>query len=93
MTHLKNLIDIINTNDVPKNQKIIFEEISLKNSNSFLLYDEINKKFGSEIFIMNENILKTAANFEVEKIKKYLKVNKTMEKLEGYIYIFSKSFI
>ena len=93
LTDLKNLIDTINTNDVPANQKIIFEEISLKNSNWFLLYDQINKKFGSEIFIMNENLLKTAVNFAVEKIKRYLKAIETMEKLEGYIYIFSKSFI
>ena len=33
LTDLKNLIDTINTNVVPANQKIIFEEISLKNSN------------------------------------------------------------
>ena len=32
---LKKLIDTINTNDLPKNQNITFEEISLKNSNSF----------------------------------------------------------
>ena len=93
LTDLKNLIDTINTNVVPANQKIIFEEISLKNSNWFLLYDQINKKFGSEIFIMNKNLLKTAVNFAVEKIKRYLKAIETMEKLEGYIYIFSKSFI
>ena len=37
---LKNLIDTIDTNHVPKNQMKIFEEI-LKNSNSFLLYDQI----------------------------------------------------
>ena len=42
---------------------------------------------------MNENILKTAVNFEVEKIKKYLKAINTAENLEGYIYIFSKSSI
>ena len=93
MIDLKNLIDTIDTNHVPENQMKIFEEISLKNSNSFLLYDQINKKFGSEIFIMNENILKTAVNFEVEKIKKYLKAINTAENLEGYIYIFSKSSI
>ena len=90
---LKNLIDTIDTNHVPKIQMKFFEEISLKNSNSFLLYDQINKKFGSEIFIMNENILKTAVNFEVEKIKQYLKAIDTAEKLEKYIYIFSKSFV
>ena len=37
---LKNLIDTIDTNHVPKNQMKFFEEI-LKNSNSFLLYDQI----------------------------------------------------
>ena len=93
LTDLKKLIDTINTSDVPTNQKIIFEETSLKNSNSLLLYDQINKKFGSEIFIMNENILKSAVNFEFKKIKRYLKAIETMVKLEWCIYIFSKGFI
>ena len=83
------LLYTINTNEISEDQKSIFEEISLKNSNSFLLYDQINKKFGSEIFIIDQNVLKTAINFEVEKIKRYLKVIETLEKLEGYIYIFS----
>ena len=90
---LKNLIDTIDTNHVPENQMKIFEEISLKNANSFLLYDQINKKFGAEIFIMGGNIFKTAVNFELEKIKKYLSAIDTAEKLERYIYIFSKNFI
>ena len=42
---------------------------------------------------MNENILKAAVNFEVQKIKKNLKAINTTENVEGYIYIFSKSFI
>ena len=42
---------------------------------------------------MNENVLKTAVKFEVEKIKRYLKAIDTREKLKVYIYIFSKSFI
>ena len=92
MREIKSLLDTINTNEISEDQKSIFEEISLKNSNSFLLYDQINKKFGSEIFIIDQNILKTTINFEVEKIKKYLKAIETLEKLEGYIYIFSKSF-
>ena len=83
------LLYTINTNEISEDQKSIFEEISLKNSNSFLLYDQINKKFGSEIFIIDQSVLKTAINFEVEKIKRYLKVIETLEKLEGYIYIFS----
>ena len=91
LREIKSLLDTINTNEISEDQKSIFEEI-LKNSNSFLLYDQINKKFGSEIFIIDQNILKTTINFEVEKIKKYLKAIETLEKLEGYIYIFSKSF-
>ena len=91
LREIKSLLDTINTNEISEDQKSIFEEISLKNSNSFLLYDQINKKFGSEIFIIDQNILKTTINFEVEKIKKYLKAIETLEKLEGYIYIFSKS--
>ena len=93
LSDLKSLIDSINTDELHANQNIIFEETSIKNSNSFLLYDQIIKNFGSEIFIISENILKTAVNFEVEKIKRYFKAVETMEKLEGYIYIFSKSFI
>ena len=47
------LLYTINTNEISEDQMSIFEEISLKNSNSFLLYDQINKKFGSEIFIID----------------------------------------
>ena len=59
----------------------------------FLLYDQINKKFGSEIFIMDENVLKTAIKLDVDKIKKFLKAIDTMEKLEGYIYVFANETI
>ena len=44
LTDLKNLVDSINTNELV-NQKIIFEEASIKNSNSILHYDQINKNF------------------------------------------------
>ena len=93
LNELRNLIDSITTNELHVDHRINFIEISKKNLKTFLLYDQINKKFGSEIFIMNENVLKTAVKFEVEKIKRYLKAIDTREKLKGYIYIFSKSFI
>ena len=93
LNELRNLIDSITTNELHVDHRINFIEISKKNLKTFLLYDQINKKFGSEIFIMDENVLKTAIKFEVDKIKKFLKAIDTMEKLEGYIYIFSKSFI
>ena len=93
LNELRSLIDSITTNELHVDHRINFIEISKKNLKTFLLYDQINKKFGSEIFIMDENVLKTAIKFEVDKIKKFLKAIDTMEKLEGYIYIFSKSFI
>ena len=93
MNELRNLIDSVTTNELHVDHRINFIEISKKNLKTFLLYDQINKKFGSEIFIMDENVLKTAIKFEVDKIKKFLKAIDTMVKLEGYIYIFSKSFI
>ena len=93
LNELRNLIDSITTKGVHVDHRINFIEISKKNFKTFLLYDQINKKFDSEIFIMDENVLKTAIKFEVDKIKKFLKAIDTMEKLEGYIYIFSKSFI
>ena len=89
LTELRNLIDSVTTNELHVDHRINFIEISKKKFKTFLLYDQINKKFGSEIFIMNENVLKTAVKFEVEKIKRYLKAIDTMEKLKGYIYIFS----
>ena len=93
LNELRNLIDSITTNELHVDHRINFIEISKKNLKTFLLYDQINKKFDSEIFIMDENVLKTAIKFEVDKIKRFLKAIDTMEKLEGYIYIFSKSFI
>ena len=93
LNELRNLIDSITTNGLHVDHRINFIEISKKNLKTFLLYDQINKKFDSEIFIMDENVLKTAIKFEVDKIKRFLKAIDTMEKLEGYIYIFSKSFI
>ena len=91
LTDLKNLIDTINTNDVPANQKIIFEEVKLKNSNSFLLYDQINKKFGSEIFIMNENILIIAVNFEVKKVFETNRNNGEIRRVD--LYFFKKFYL
>ena len=93
MNELRSLIDSITTNELHVDHRINFIEISKKNLKTFLLYDQINKKFDSEIFIMDENVLKTAIKFEVDKIKKFLKATDTMEKLEGYIYISSKNFI
>ena len=39
----------------------------LKNANSFLLYDQINRKFGGEIYVIDNKILNLAITFEIEK--------------------------
>ena len=93
LNELRSLIDSITTNELHVDHRINFIEISKEKLKTFLLYDQINAKFGSEIFIMEENVLKTAIKFEVDKIKKFLKAKKKKKILEGYIYIFSKSFI
>ena len=80
LNELRNLIDSITNNELHVDHRINFIEISKKKLKTFLLYDQINKKFGSEIFIMDENVLKTAIKFEVDKIKKFLKAIDTMEK-------------
>ena len=61
--------------------------------NSFLLYDQINKKFGGELYKLDDNILKLAIYFEMEKIKRFLKTVDNIKKLEGSLYVFSKSFL
>ena len=53
----------------------------------------MNKKFGDEIFRTDVPILKLAIKFEVDKIKRFLKAIEIAERLDGYIYVFSKSFI
>ena len=93
LNELRNLIDSITTNELHVDHRINFIEISKKKLKTFLLYDQINKKFGSEIFIMDENVLKTAIKFDVDKIKTFLKAIDTMEKLEGYIYVFANETI
>ena len=42
---------------------------------------------------INNKILNLAITFETEKIKIYLKAIDTFEKLERYVYIYSKSFV
>ena len=65
----------------------------MRHTKSFLLCDQINKKFGAEIFHLHDIYLKAAAFFEMEKIKKYLKTFNHIEKLERFLYVLSKSFV
>ena len=64
-----------------------------KNPHSFLLFDQINKKFGVETYQLDKIYFKFAIFFEIEKIKNYLKTNADIEKLEGKLYVLSKTFV
>ena len=74
-------------------KKLIFLELSIKNPHSFLLFDQIKKIFGAEIYQMTTKCFKLEIFFEIEKIQKYLKTVADIEKLEGNLYFFSKTFL
>ena len=87
-----NLLMRIEVEETTPEQNLLFQRFCFDNKNCFLLYNQINKKFGSEIFNIEIPILKTAIYFEIEKIEKYFKILDGIEKLEGNLYVFSKSF-
>ena len=89
---ISNLLMRIEGEETTHEQKLLFHRLCFDNKNCFLLYDQINKNFGSEIFNNEIPILKTAIYFEIEKIKKHFKILDGVEKLEGNLYVFSKSF-
>ena len=90
---INDLLMNIDGEETTPEQNLLFHRMCIKNKNSFLLYDLINKKFGQEIYTLDNRTLKVAIFFEIEKIKKYLDVLNKLEKLEGNLYVFSKSFL
>ena len=89
---ISNLLMRIEGEETTHEQKLLFHRLCFDNKNCFLLYDQISKNFGSEIFNIEIPILKTAIYFEIEKIKKHFKILDGIEKLEENLYVFSKSF-
>ena len=89
---LNNLLADSHGELLPPDQKLRFHNLCIENKKKNLLYDQINKKFGDEIFTIELRIFKVVIFFEIEKIKIYLDVLEKLEKLEGNLYIFSKSF-
>ena len=75
------------------NEKVNFFETSKKHCRAFLLFDQINKKLGDEIYQLQKKDFFTAISFEVEKIKTYFSVLNKIEKLEQKLYVFGKAFI
>ena len=90
---MKNLLENVDGQELTEEEKSLFQQQCIKNANSFLLHDQINRKFGGDIYVLENKILKLAVYFEIEKIENYLKAIDTFENLEGYLYIYSKSFV
>ena len=84
LSEFKILLENMNGEETTNEEKMKFYQLSTKHTKSFLLYDQINKKFGDEIYQLHDNPIRVAVFFEIEKIKKYLKTFNDIEKLEGF---------
>ena len=93
LSEINNLIENMIVQEKSEEEKLIFLELSMKNAKSFLLFDLINKKYGAEIYQITDRCFKLAVCFEIKKIKEYLKTIDDLEKLEGNLYILSKTFL
>ena len=93
LSEINNLIESMDHQETTEEENLTFLELSMKNPHSFLLFDQINKKFGAEIYQLTNRCFKLAIFFEIEKIKKYLKTIADLEKLEGNLYVLSKKFL
>ena len=92
LSKINNLIENMDRQQTTDEEKLTFLEFSMKNLQFFLLFDQINKRFGEEIYQMSNRCFKFAIFFEIEKIKKYLKTIDDIEKLEGDLFVLSKTF-
>ena len=93
LSEINNLIENMDHQETAEEEKLTFLELSMKNPYYFLLFDQINKKFGAEIYQLTNRCFKLAIFFEIEKIKKYLKIVADFEKLEGSLFVLSKTFL
>ena len=93
LSEINNIIENMVGQETSPEEKLIFHELSMKHPRTFLLFNQINKKIGAETYQLNDRCLKMAIFFEIEKIKKYLKTVDDIEKLEGNLYVLSKTFL
>ena len=60
---VKNLSENFDRQELTEEEKSLFQQQCLKNVKSFLLYDQINRKFGGEIYLLDNKTLKLAIFF------------------------------
>ena len=73
LSSLSTLLENIDGQETTAKDQLLFHHLCTKNMNSFLLYDQINKKIGGELYTLDDNFLKLAIYFEMEKIKRLFK--------------------
>lgn len=79
---------------VKKNVIVIkFVELAFKRVSLFMVFDQLNKKFGAEIYNLQESRFETPVFFDVEKVKSYLNTVGKIEKLERHLLVFKKTFL
>ena len=66
---ISNLLTNIDGEETTPEQNLQFHRMCIENKNSFLLYDQINKKFGPEIYTLDNRTLKVAIFFKLKKLK------------------------
>ena len=93
LEQLDNIIEKMESQETKAAERLKFTELAANHVSLFMVFDQINKKFGAEIYNMERNYLKTAVYFEVEKVKSYLNIIGKVEKLEGHLFILQKTFL
>ena len=58
-----------------------------------MLFDQLNRKFGAQIFREEVKSLTFAIFYEMKKVKSLLKKIDEIKKLEGQLFLISQAFI
>ena len=93
LNELDNIIEKMETQELNAAERLKFIELAARHVSLFIIFDQINKKFGAEIYSIDQYCLETAIFFEVQKVKNYLNNVKKIEKLESHNLILPKPFL
>ena len=67
LSEFETLLKNMNGEEKTNEEKMKFYQLLTKHTKSFLLYDQINKKFGDKIYQLHDNPIRAAVFFEIEK--------------------------
>ena len=72
LEELDNIIEKMESQETTTDERSKFIELASKHASLFLTFDQLNKKFGAEIYQIEESCIKTSIFFEVEKNKELI---------------------